>query len=759
MRKKLKESASVDDFNNEKRILSYLRHLEHPNILQLLGSYTHRKTHNLLFPLAGEDLEHFMTKEQKSQRFFSDRFFFLALCGIASAIQKVHTFMSEELDIKFIGCHYDLKPKNILVMDDALILADFGIARLKEETDDSKTVFKQGSGHYLAPECANVIDGFQRHSIGRSSDIWSFGCILVELLTSIDLGTGELEDFRSLRQSTDPVYGFTTKTFYLGYDLHPAVTPWLTKLGSGSAESKRSLVSLITKMLEPERDLRPKAEEVTARLCFMTLRIVYRSLQAAFEAFCASESHPEIMIETMRLRILGQVSGLTREAGYWTETTGIRSNSMFEAVLDKLQKLATELQTTIAIRADESASYPAFASLRILNDDLEQLFPTDLIKKMRSQLEHEILATDDRLRLEEMQKTLTNSSAYTGLGMLAAIKQMMKISQSEENSFPDLQIDLNAVEYTGRFDGHQMGLIQTGNDEPSATVLIEWIEYDAHWSEEKAGKLLLSRVGTIVKLHQSASLCVKTRTLRSPGYHHDPARHAFGIPYEIPKTVTETLWKPHTLRNIIEATKEDRLAQPGLGLRFSLAFSLATALAELHKADFLHKSVSSNNIIFFGPSATTTTIESPYIIGFNHSRPGDKTAFSEGPRQNTSDWLFRQEYQHPKYRSLPRGYRATYDYYSFGIVLLEIGMWRSVSTEMANLRKSPVEKKAWLLDARVPYLASYMGARYQQAVKYCLTAADDNVERTVGERSPAASKDVYLDFEKNVVEKIGFCSV
>lgn len=62
----------------------------------------------------------------------------------------------------------------------------------------------------------------------------------------------------------------------------------------------------------------------------------------------------------------------------------------------------------------------------------------------------------------------------------------------------------------------------------------------------------------------------------------------------------------------------------------------------------------------------------PYFIGFNHSRPNSKNAFTDKPPRVPEEW----DYQHPQYaNSSGVRFRAEFDYYSIGLVLLEIGLW------------------------------------------------------------------------------------
>ena len=166
--------------------------MRHPNIVKLLALYTYdNNKHNLIFPLAkGRTLYELFNGDPEIRTFNSSSAFFKAIAGLSSAIEQVRDFTENWIDLNLIGCHYDLRPQNILVSGDSLVLADFGFSRFRDATDDSATRFEKGARDYRAPECEDINDlHFQKHLIRRSSDIWSFGCVLAELITYMIRGS------------------------------------------------------------------------------------------------------------------------------------------------------------------------------------------------------------------------------------------------------------------------------------------------------------------------------------------------------------------------------------------------------------------------------------------------------------------------------------------------------------------------------------------------------------------------------------------
>lgn len=126
--------------------------------------------------------------------------------------------------------------------------------------------------------------------------------------------------------------------------------------------------------------------------------------------------------------------------------------------------------------------------------------------------------------------------------------------------------------------------------------------------------------------------------------------------------------KPVSLRNIF-LTLKSRTQRPSLDQVFDTASELVSVVLTMHKANWLHKNISSYNMIFFPDrfNSIAEAMTSPYFIGFNYSRLNLETAFTQGPHQQL-------EYQHPEYLHGPKRFCQEYEYYSVGLMLLELGL-------------------------------------------------------------------------------------
>lgn len=204
-----------------------------------------------------------------------------------------------------------------------------------------------------------------------------------------------------------------------------------------------------------------------------------------------------------------------------------------------------------------------------------------------------------------------------------------------------------------------------------------------------------------------------------------------------------------TLLQLIENKKR----QPLLGDKLRLASALAQFLRDFHNVGWLHKDFNFNNILFFNIQDSeqssslilaTQVLERSYVVGLQESRLGGKTWHTVGSASSANF----QDYQHSEYARTGR-YRAIYDYYSLGLILLELGFWQSLHGWFRSQRYSTMslnEFRQELIKTRVPFLGVGLGAVYRNVVHFCLRGTMDSAEDL--------DINILEDFAKNVIEPL-----
>ena len=174
---------------------------------------------------------------------------------------------------------------------------------------------------------------------------------------------------------------------------------------------------------------------------------------------------------------------------------------------------------------------------------------------------------------------------------------------------------------------------------------------------------------------------------------------------------------------------------PSLGTRFTLARSLANALYQLQCSNWLHRNLSSSQVLFFTDPAThALRLDRPYLIGFQYSRPDDNNdpnhrrdgrredaIVSEGMRRNRWASAVPELYLPPRFAdpTRHRRYRRSDDVYSLGVMLFEIAFWEPVYVfhEAGNTADDTARRVLETVEAE---LAAEVGEIYADAVRRCL---------------------------------------
>lgn len=780
VRKELKENGEHQITDEEHRVLSYLNCLQHPNIVELIGSYTYKGVQNMLFPLLGVSLESVFTGVQAKQTLDQD-YWLAALCGLSSAIETVHKCSSDTLGFHLIGCHHDLKPNNILVHDGKFVLADFGLSSLKRQSQTSKSDFKMGASYYQAPECEDSDHEFGRRTVSRPSDIWSFGCIIAELLTFMLRGSEGLKSFKMKRKVKLGGW-YNTYVFHGGNNPNPRVDEWLTELLSGPGHVYQDLIILIRRMLSMDPFFRPKASQVTFELCRQAAQAAASLVDLSWGAHGGLLQDIEISVERERFRSLMWAMGLLQDTGHNAKHTGgdySWINSCFEQTIQALRDLQRELKsipTLVVVGRVYSFK------LRMFNDSISKNLPQELLNRAATQLELAMMSSNDPGVLRQVSAMLPDNGTYESLRALASIKELHNSYSTapEFGASPPL-LSLDFIHTSISRPVYDLAWVKKSPSEEQRLVFIEWVVYDYRWSQPSKGKDMLDRMRARAHMLSSIDVQSRLRTLRCTGYFQEESQHRFGFIFDYPtlhgKSLVENESEPtdahmiiekhgdewlHSLNGMIQSNS-DKVLRPCLEDKFELAATLASSLLEFHKVGWLNKNLCSHNIVFAKSKVTleeTYNIRFPYFIGLNHSRPGDpddhnSPEFSEGPHSRNLNG-----YCHPEYVLGAPRYRFQYDYFSLGIILLEIGLWKvqiemggfslpkeppSISNELSNTK----ERVKYLLHDWVPRLTYSMGTRYCNVVKACLE----------GNFETSGSHAILLSFNKKVVSQLRKCVI
>ncbi|CAI0643424.1 unnamed protein product [Colletotrichum noveboracense] len=234
-------------------------------------------------------------------------------------------------------------------------------------------------------------------------------------------------------------------------------------------------------------------------------------------------------------------------------------------------------------------------------------------------------------------------------------------------------------------------------------------------------------------------------TLPLKSYVDNPGGHEFIFSFGFPEGASDKA--PVSLQTIFSK----KLDPPSLPLRFHIALTISRAIAAFHADGWLHKEISSSSILFFFDKSDRCMYLRPYFINFEYSRPDTAET-----NMTADEDLSRNVYRHPhRQGSRPNvRFNKTHDLYSLGVVLLEIGVWRTaMSMRNARMKQEGITSSRTVGPMREIFetetnrrLAHTMGPAYQEAVRCCL---DGTFEEFLRRDSIFA-----LQFQSRVVKNV-----
>ena len=414
--------------------------------------------------------------------------------------------------------------------------------------------------------------------------------------------------------------------------------------------------------------------------------------------------------------------------------------------------------------------------LRKYNDDLVRLcnweaqkqinrgLPTFALPQCNNFLDLQFVA--DSAKDADEDKSSPMADGRQRMSDMASFKAKMVTPARISRRFQASWRNLDGSDYVLESSQGPRTLAMSQRDQQ--VVFIEWQSYIG-----RAGQPNKLAEEQIHELGDFLSVPNRPRDLRildCIGLFNDQAHSRYGMVYHLPwymRDLTRHI-RPEELGHVCKPTSLTHLlgdAVLDLGIRFLLAKSFMYSIVVLHTCGWLHKNIRSSNIFFFPARPADNKsfnnrqrdIARPYIMGYGLSRPDDvpitlqRNEVSVGPvysrnhafkevetassRQQSmwheaDDELISRSriniYQHPDKDADPaRRFRHSYDIYSLGLVLLEIGLWQSIQKYENTEWADAYAFRKHLLETRVPALWASCGSIYGGVVKDCLTMSTD----------------------------------
>ena len=260
-----------------------------------------------------------------------------------------------------------------------------------------------------------------------------------------------------------------------------------------------------------------------------------------------------------------------------------------------------------------------------------------------------------------------------------------------------------------------------------------------------------------------------TGTMRLLGWFEDPRRSRYAFVYEVPRfppnapVGSGASNSPHSLLSFLQhGADTDSTNMPSLEDRFRLAFNLASSVLHLHAKGLCHRNMNSTNVLFFTDDSSQNSsddklwkngvIRRPYVASFDQC--------ADDAPSDHQEPLMSSIYRHPEIQRGERSaYKPTYDIYSLGLILLEIGLWMP----LGRLWKPKYVRwsfKSRLQSIYIKKLAAKCGTTYMRLTEYCLRAADGvpvAQGSQLGSNEDARTPRLHTEFYWKVIKELERC--
>ena len=406
-------------------------------------------------------------------------------------------------------------------------------------------------------------------------------------------------------------------------------------------------------------------------------------------------------------------------------------------------------------------------------------FWNDSLDKMTSRLEQESsrrrlraqLSTSDTIELQHLE-TAATLFEHPDIQRMASARNVIEQGVQNEkrniepegteaasNTRAEYRLEMGELQFQGiPYQTDQVRAMATYGNE---SVIVDWrCCQDDTWRVNNP-VAFQQRTSSLTKILNSDLRPLSLSILHCVGYLNQNS-NVTGYAFRLPPGALAGQ-KPATLHQLLTRVKSGNEI-PDLGARFELAKALVSTVFEIHNIGWMHKNIQPKNILFWPKPGTDgeQDISKPYLMGFDISRPDQPGEMSEKPPIRPEDDLYR----HPDYKGgSPKSFRPSFDMYSLGVILFEIGLWRNVGSQRP--RSGPrttsdtgdpeyIEKT--VMNGSIMDLKRFTGIRYRDAVTACLSREFDGVWERRGESRQTHLKTYLGQVQSRVVDAIARCS-
>ncbi|KAH7150951.1 kinase-like domain-containing protein [Fusarium sp. MPI-SDFR-AT-0072] len=231
-------------FNEGWEMLKRFSGRTHPHLVTVLCAFSCEEERSFIFPNASYDLSEYLEKHEPPTQKNGTLWISNQFLGLMGALDTIHNpkHLHQGVTQRY-GRHGDIKCDNILCFkrsgtqnDVVLVISDFGLSAFNTDKSRSNIPNKNVPPvpGYRPPECD--IEG---GTISRAFDVWTIGCLYLELITWFLGGSDYVEEF-SNKRTTIFINGSNNNIFFTlksGKEpgtyvaqVKPEVTEWILQL-------------------------------------------------------------------------------------------------------------------------------------------------------------------------------------------------------------------------------------------------------------------------------------------------------------------------------------------------------------------------------------------------------------------------------------------------------------------------------------------------------------------------------------------------